>query len=114
MHGPLGGDRRSHVIEAHADAILEVFNARRDMALAELRTELAERGLRFGYGTLWRFFDRRGYTRKKTAHAAEQQRTDVPIRREAWFEGQLDLDPDLLVFVDESWASTNMARRYGR
>ena len=36
------------------------------------------------------------------------------MRREAWFEGQLDLDPDRLVFVDESWASTNMARRYGR
>ena len=34
-------------------------------------------------------------------------------RREAWFEGQLDLDPDRLVFIDETWASTNMARRYG-
>ena len=65
MHGPLGGDRRSHVVEAQAEAILEVFNAKRDMALAELQAELAERGLRFGYGTLWRFFARRGYTRKK-------------------------------------------------
>jgi transposase len=36
------------------------------------------------------------------------------IQREAWFEGQLDLDPDCLVFVDESWASTSMARRHGR
>jgi transposase len=35
-------------------------------------------------------------------------------RREDWFEGQLDLDPERLVFVDETWASTNMARRYGR
>ena len=34
--------------------------------------------------------------------------------RWAWFEAQIDLDPDRLVFVDESWASTNMARRYGR
>jgi len=65
MHGPLGGDRRSHVVEAHADTILKAFNTRRDMALSELQAELAERGLRFGYGTLWRFFDRRGYTRKK-------------------------------------------------
>ena len=65
MHGPLGGDRRSHVIETHADAILDVFHAKRDMALTELQAELAERGLRFGYGTLWRFFARRGYTRKK-------------------------------------------------
>ena len=35
-------------------------------------------------------------------------------KRWAWFEEQIDLEPDRLVFVDESWASTNMARRYGR
>lgn len=35
-------------------------------------------------------------------------------RREAWFEGQLDLDPGRLLFLDETWASTAMARRYGR
>ena len=35
-------------------------------------------------------------------------------QRWAWFEGQLDLDPDRLVFIDETWASTNMARRHGR
>ena len=35
-------------------------------------------------------------------------------RRWAWFEGQIDFDPERLVFVDETWASTNMARRYGR
>jgi transposase len=38
----------------------------------------------------------------------------VLSRRWAWFEGQIDLDPERLVFVDETWASTNMARRYGR
>jgi transposase len=35
-------------------------------------------------------------------------------RRQAWFDGQPDLDPDRLVFIDETWASTNMARRHGR
>ena len=44
----------------------------------------------------------------------EQDRPDVLSRREAWFEDQLELDPERLVFVDETWASTNMARRYGR
>lgn len=34
--------------------------------------------------------------------------------REAWFEGLPDLDPDTLVFLDETAAATNMARRYGR
>lgn len=35
-------------------------------------------------------------------------------RRQDWFNGQLDLDPERLFFIDETWASTNMARRYGR
>jgi transposase len=34
--------------------------------------------------------------------------------REAWFEAQLDLDPGRLVFIDETWASTAMARLRGR
>jgi transposase len=34
--------------------------------------------------------------------------------RRRWFDGQLDLDPLKLVFVDETSATTNMARRYGR
>ena len=63
--GPLGGDRRSGAIEAHADTILTVFEGRRDMTVEELRTELAGRGLRFGYGTLWRFLARHRLTRKK-------------------------------------------------
>ena len=35
-------------------------------------------------------------------------------RREDWFVGQPDLDPERLVFIDETWASTNMARTRGR
>ena len=35
-------------------------------------------------------------------------------RRRAWFETQPDLDPGKLVFVDETGASTKMARRGGR
>jgi len=56
----------------------------------------------------------RSDVQKKSAHAAEQDRPDVLKRREAWFEGQLDLDPERLVFIDETWASTNMARLRGR
>ena len=66
-------------------------------------------------GTIWTFLDRHDLTfKKKSAHAAEQNRPDVLAEREDWFEGQLDLDPEKLVFVDESFATTNMARRYGR
>jgi hypothetical protein len=51
---------------------------------------------------------------KKTAHAAEQDRPDILRRRWAWFDGQPDLNPDRLVFIDETWATTNMARTHGR
>lgn len=39
---------------------------------------------------------------------------DVLIARRLWFDGQLDLDPDRLVFVDETGTSTKMARLKGR
>jgi transposase len=51
---------------------------------------------------------------KKTAHATERDRPDIVTRREAWFDNQPDLDPERLVFIDETWASTNMARLRGR
>jgi transposase len=56
----------------------------------------------------------RHHVQKKTAHASEQQRPDVRARRRAWFDGQLDLDPTRLIFVDETSASTKMARLCGR
>ena len=34
--------------------------------------------------------------------------------RAVWRESQPGFDPQRLVFIDESWASTNMARLYGR
>ncbi len=51
---------------------------------------------------------------KKSAHALEQERPDVLKRRRAWFDGQLDLDPAKLVFIDETGLSTKMARLRGR
>jgi transposase len=51
---------------------------------------------------------------KKTAHASEQDRPDVLKRREDWLESQLDFDPERLVFIDETWTLTYMARTHGR
>ena len=36
------------------------------------------------------------------------------LKRVEWFESQLDLHPEKLVFIDETGTSTKMARRYGR
>ncbi len=49
-----------------------------------------------------------------TAHASEQQHADVLRRRIAWFDSQLDPNPEKLIFIDETAASTKMARQRGR
>lgn len=54
------------------------------------------------------------HAEKKSAHATEQDRPDILKRRQAWFDGQLDLDPERLVFIDETGATTKMARLHGR
>ena len=112
---PRGGDRRSGRIEAHAEFLLEQVAQTPDVTLAELQALLFERGVAAGIGTVWRFFDRHQISfKKKTAHAAEQDRPDVAARRLAWFARQPGLDPRRLVFIDETGASTKMARLRGR
>src|SRR4029077_327761 len=46
--------------------------------------------------------------------AAEQDRSDVAEARDEWRASQPDLNPERLVFIDETGAATDMARRYGR
>ena len=70
---------------------------------------LCEHGASFAASTVWRFLDRHAMT-----HAAEQDRPDVALRRTAWREAQPSVDPARLVFIDETGASTKMARFYGR
>jgi hypothetical protein len=85
-----------------------------DIALPELKARLAGKGLRSAWPRSGASAAVTSSRAKKTAHASEQDRPDVVRRREAWFEGQLDLDPARFFFIDETWASTNRARRYGR
>ena len=47
-------------------------------------------------------------------HASEQDRPDVARRRVRWRKHQRKLDPARLVFIDETWAKTNMVRSHGR
>ena len=51
---------------------------------------------------------------KKTAHASEQERPDVAAARSSWRAAQPTIDPARLVFIDETGASTKMARMRGR
>jgi hypothetical protein len=51
----------------------------------------------------------RGSASKRTALASEQERPDIARRRERWKAHQGSIDLTRLVFIDETWAKTNMA-----
>jgi transposase len=61
---PMGGDHNSRLKDERA-WLLERTAAVPDLTLEELRAELAERGKRVGYGTVWRFFVAEGVSFKK-------------------------------------------------
>ena len=63
--GPLGGDRSSHKIEAHADLIMAWLAEHRDGTLFELRDALAAQGIIASKSALHRFLVRHNQTRKK-------------------------------------------------
>ncbi|WP_235720846.1 IS630 family transposase, partial [Magnetospirillum molischianum] len=112
---PRGGDRHSHRMEALAEEILGLVEQTPDITLAEIAAHLeAVHGGKIAPSSVWRLLDRHDMTFKKTAHASEQQRPDVLRRRHEWFDLQPELDPERLVFIDETGASTKMARLRGR
>lgn len=50
-----------------------------------------------------------GSVSKKTALASEQERPDIARKCERWKALQGSIDTKRLVFIDETWAKTNMA-----
>ena len=52
--------------------VLTLVEETPDMTLAEIAAHLeSKHGVRVSQSTVWRFFQRRGITFKKTAHASE-------------------------------------------
>ena len=62
---PMGGDRTSHRIEAHAALILTTCEERPQLYLRELRDVMREHGVETSISGLARFFVRHGISRKK-------------------------------------------------
>ncbi len=112
---PQGGDRRSGRIEAFAVEIIGWIRAEVDMTLAEMAERLAERhgesSPKVPSGGCSRVTTRR---LKKSSCASERERPDVALSRQVWSAGQASSQTKRLVFVDETGASTKMARLYGR
>lgn len=107
---------RSPKWRAWSDWLLRKLDERPDIYLrelqADLKRELGEDACLQTICTACRELERT--RKKKTLVAAEQERPDVVKKRAHWKESQGGIDPDKLVFLDETWAKTNMTRTYGR
>ncbi|ESZ53671.1 transposase [Mesorhizobium sp. L103C131B0] len=105
------GRRRASSLDAHEAFIVGLIKERKDITLNEMVERLvAEQSVRISRSALRAWLRGHGWTfRKKSAHALEQDRPDILKRRRDWFDGQLDLDPAKLVFIDES-----VLQRHGR
>ena len=101
---------------AWADWLLCRITARPDIYLRELQVELlAERNEDVCLQTICNACQALEETRKKkTLIAQEQDRPDVAKKRIEWRDSQGQIDPASVVFIDETWAKTNITRRYGR
>jgi putative transposase len=63
---PMGGSRGTRIRGADREWLLARIKAKPDLTLEEMRHELADqRGLKVGYGSVWRFCDREKQTYKK-------------------------------------------------
>ncbi len=109
----IGGHRRSR-LAARAQALRAWIAAEPDLTLAELQQRLAQQGVATKIGALWHQLNNWNLTFKKTLYASEQERADVQAARRAWSDAQPRMDIEKLVFIDETWTSTSMTRRYGR
>ncbi|MFW8642875.1 IS630 family transposase [Rhizobium beringeri] len=110
------GRRSGSRLDAHEAFIIGLIDVEKDITLNEMVLRLStDKSVSIGRSALDVWLRKRGWTFKKgPAHALEQERDDLLSRRQEWFDGQLDLDPAKLVFIDETGLSTKMARLRGR
>ena len=102
------GGNVARKIDGDQEAWLRARMAAGPFTLRELVVERAERDLRADYRMMWKFAHGAGLCFKKTALAHEQDRPDLARKRLRWKAHQGAVDPQRLVFIDETWAKTNM------
>jgi transposase len=110
--GKMGGHKPKSISGEHRAWLLE-RTREKDFTLRGLVAELAERGLKVDYRTVWSFVHAEKLSFKKTVAAGERDRPDVARRRAQWVKYQNKIAPERLVFIDETWTKTNMAPRRG-
>ena len=106
--GKMGGHRK-RILEPHRAWVMERIAREPEVTLRELAAELTGLGTPVGYSAMRNFVHREGLSFKTTLLPSEQDRPDVARHRLRWKKYQGRLDPKRLVFIDETWAKTNMA-----
>lgn len=109
---PRGGDRRATLDPPARERLRHLVQEHPDATLDGLRERL---GIDGSVMVIWRALKKLGLTRKKkTKHAAEQERPDVRRERRAFRREVERIEPGRLVFVDETGVTTAMTPSYGR
>ena len=103
------GGHRMPILAPQRTWLMARVQAVPEITLHDLQDELRDRGIRVSHDTVWRFLRSQGLRFKKSVLASEQGRPDVARRRAQWKRLQGRIDPRRLVFIDETWAKTNMA-----
>ena len=106
--GKVGG-HRPWLLASHRALVLALIRKTPHLTIDRLRDLLAAEGIAVCRDTIWRYLKRQGLSFRKTLFALEQARRTVSRKQTRWRALKRRLDPDRLVFVDESWIKTNMA-----
>jgi transposase len=101
----MGGRRPALITGEHRGWVLSMIDGPEHVKLAWLARGLGERGLKVHPTNICRFLHREGKSFKKAVLPAEQSKPKLARQRELWRRHQGKIDPDRLVFVDETWVN---------
>ena len=108
-----GGWKKSK-LAPHGDRIRALVMENCDITIDELCVLLAAEGIEAKRSTLGDFLLAQGLSRKKRQPTPPSRSALTSRRREPLGATKPGLIAERLVFLDETWARTNMARRYDR
>lgn len=104
-----GGKEAPKILESEHAWLLARLAEQPEPMVRALTIELAERGNPVSPNTVWVLLRRAGLSLKKRCPPPSRTDRKLPRSGAQWKKYHGRLDPRCLVFVHETWASTNMA-----
>ena len=109
--GKPSGDRRSAKMDQHAEFILGLMAERGDITLAEMQIAMEERGSAVGWARCGASSTAAASRVKKDGARDRAGPLRCPEPQAQLVRRAADLEPERLVFIDETWTTTNTTRR---